>query len=872
MLERIGSGDAIRAASPRKTLALHDADKNLHVSWLSSLRVESFRPVHDGKESFDFGQVTLITGPNGTGKTSLLEAIEFFYCGQNRRALTKSGKVHGKLWGSDKEHLATSDSSRLRARCLHWYNREEKTSAGLLNGFGRYNFLDTDAAFRVAVDLSPEELPDDLSRLIVGPDASQIWSYLTKLGPEVNVAAERAYIHLQEAQKKLEASQSKLRELQERPSDAKVLSEAFRARLLYMGYRGRLPTAPFVSEDEAKPIQAAYSSLQVLLSAGPSLLSLASLDARVRDIEEAHSAVERIDEEVKSLVFKLSSVESEADEYETWAQLLERWAEYVRKDYFTVRGEYHRCIEEVRNFRDRLGVFASAELPVVDPSYESVRLVDALYHATQAIQLVNDQINSLQEISESFGRAAAVRARAAQDLKTAVLAALSSGAPATACPVCKVDHGEAVLAAHIEKITAELAQPAELTETSAKLDAALRNREQWSDWKSFLEYLQKIAGQLSVPNTQFCGEIVKVLSSTRRDLEHAESNVQNALVALTSLHDAGMADDESETLFASVVRVSLLTEDPYNISVVEAQAQAYRDAAIKEREKIPALRSWLNMAQIGLDSRISPLFEDGWRTRASASEGIGAFAYLHPEAVALQNARNELLLHFDVGNETKLSDVEATLAGALRAASEAFHAAVREQTASGDISRLVELIDAEKKYAAESQLRYMNIKKAAAALSKLLSELSLESATAKSLSAIGREINEAFVRIHSPSEYEYVGSDGVLLRSKEGLEDWTLDKVSTGQRAAFALSVFLAVNRTAAMAPPVILIDDPVAHVDDLNALSFLDYLRDLAVTSKKQVFFATADTRVAALFARKFGFLGNNFKRIDLLREVEVD
>lgn len=169
-------------------------------------------------------------------------------------------------------------------------------------------------------------------------------------------------------------------------------------------------------------------------------------------------------------------------------------------------------------------------------------------------------------------------------------------------------------------------------------------------------------------------------------------------------------------------------------------------------------------------------------------------------------------------------------------------------------------------------MRSLNLQAASTALSKLRSELSLERATAKSLNAIGQEINEAFVRIHSPSEYEYVGSNGVLLRSKEDQEDWSLDKVSTGQRAAFALSVFLAVNRTAAKAPPVILIDDPVAHVDDLNALSFLDYLRDLAVTSKKQVFFATADARVASLFARKFGFLGDDFKRIDLVRDVQVE
>ena len=62
------------------------------------------------------------------------------------------------------------------------------------------------------------------------------------------------------------------------------------------------------------------------------------------------------------------------------------------------------------------------------------------------------------------------------------------------------------------------------------------------------------------------------------------------------------------------------------------------------------------------------------------------------------------------------------------------------------------------------------------------------------------------------------------------------------------------------------------AHIDDLNALSFLDYLRDLAVNSGRQIFFATADTRVASLFSKKFSFLGESFKTISLVRSPQVE
>lgn len=63
---------------------------------------------------------------------------------------------------------------------------------------------------------------------------------------------------------------------------------------------------------------------------------------------------------------------------------------------------------------------------------------------------------------------------------------------------------------------------------------------------------------------------------------------------------------------------------------------------------------------------------------------------------------------------------------------------------------------------------------------------------------------------------------------------------------------------------------DPIAHVDDLNSLSFLDYLREVVLTGKRQVFFATANDKLAALFERKFDFLGaEGFCRFNLQREA---
>lgn len=132
-------------------------------------------------------------------------------------------------------------------------------------------------------------------------------------------------------------------------------------------------------------------------------------------------------------------------------------------------------------------------------------------------------------------------------------------------------------------------------------------------------------------------------------------------------------------------------------------------------------------------------------------------------------------------------------------------------------------------------------------------------------------IEAIFSQIHSPAEFAGIGSSLSTLLRKESNKEASLSEISTGQRAAFALSIFLAQNaHISNTAPPVILIDDPIAHVDDLNSLSFLDYLREIALSGEKQIFFSTASNKLATLFERKFDFMGSDdFKRFNLERTL---
>ena len=129
------------------------------------------------------------------------------------------------------------------------------------------------------------------------------------------------------------------------------------------------------------------------------------------------------------------------------------------------------------------------------------------------------------------------------------------------------------------------------------------------------------------------------------------------------------------------------------------------------------------------------------------------------------------------------------------------------------------------------------------------------------------EITAIFQCLHSPPEFTAVSFAGDLELTRASGTPEPLTHISTGQRTALAVSIFLAMNRQLPRGPRLLLFDDPVVHVDDLNALSFLDYLREVTLQGNRQLFFTTANRKLANLFQKKFAFLGDDLRTHSLTR-----
>jgi chromosome segregation protein len=222
--------------------------------------------------------------------------------------------------------------------------------------------------------------------------------------------------------------------------------------------------------------------------------------------------------------------------------------------------------------------------------------------------------------------------------------------------------------------------------------------------------------------------------------------------------------------------------------------------------------------------------------------------------------------HLHLSDDADLAEISDSIRSALLQTERLIEASENEASKSAR-----ELALSKRRESLEEKIRHQDmtigrLDHALSVSSDLLNNHSLASATQSAMDSVHEAADGIFARIHLPSEYRINPSVSQPLLRKDTSIAASLSEVSTGQRAAYALSIFLAMNATSGTsAPKILLLDDPVAYVDDLNTLSFIDYLRDIAMHGGRQIFFATADDRLAGLFTHKFSFLKNEFQTIDL-------
>ena len=183
-----------------------------------------------------------------------------------------------------------------------------------------------------------------------------------------------------------------------------------------------------------------------------------------------------------------------------------------------------------------------------------------------------------------------------------------------------------------------------------------------------------------------------------------------------------------------------------------------------------------------------------------------------------------------------------------------------------ELQRVTKELEEAKSFISENTLKHTRLKIAVEVLQRLKSSDG-ENVLVDYFNNNLKEIKDIFKTIHSPQEFTDLKFENKRLTLYRNDVKHSVSQISTGQRAALVISIFISLNRKLKNGPNIIIFDDPVTFIDDFNVLSFLDFLRYFIVKENKQIFFATANKKFSTLFKKKFDFLGEEFREFNLTR-----
>jgi len=858
LIEGSTSKPASKTQVPRRRMQVTAAP------FIRSLQLRIFRDF-PSQRNFTFGPVNLIFGANGSGKTSLLEAIEIFYCGRTKRnpAARLSYELAVVFADSMPEIVTSSRGPQLfRENNQIWYGQSEIKTNNLYQSFGQFNFLDTDAAVSLADSTS--RIEDDLSKLLVGSDASKTWRDIER----VNDAVVAKLRELRPLEGQIKEEIATLKKRLEAASSIQQESDSINARL--GGMLSRVGWSVAQSDKEVFAGMLVESFSELLPVAGQAAMldwteSPVSIEGLTKYCRESKNIIEKVEPQIGSLDALRKNQKRLADrvkrdqnakDFTNQARCL------IDAGVLNRAAERRKQMSAVVTFSNWLAGLDVDALMILSTEDIGMKVVTCHKAAVSKRFAAENLLASKKNEYRNICKLRDESLNLAQELRQIAIKILQSSPNPDECPLCHTHFGQGELTMHINVGIDEHIDGVgkALLKQIQELEGKVRNAtaiEAVSDW------LKKFCERATLA-------IYVSVHAALTEVENAKRALANARIRLDALNS------EVLTLEAQGLSVKRLDEilarlREHGYPLTESSREAVDQLlAVIEQNYTHSSRSLENERkqadglQQSIEANLSMVVSDVQELKAALSQMKERLATTE----SLRSKLDGFSSSFPWPVKKPLAKLVVEADSVRKVAVELQAALARERQAKDTYTESIKRKEHLERQLSGLRPRMERLKEAHATLESLQEEHSLKRATETALQQNRAGIETIFSRIHSPAEFCGLGSSWTTLVRKVDGSEAKLSEISTGQRAAFALAIFLAQNAQLTVAPPVVLIDDPIAHVDDLNSLSFLDYLREIALNSRRQIFFATANEKLATLFERKFDFLGSEgFRRFDLVR-----
>jgi len=868
IIRSISLGAVKQSLRTKKTTGV-ESSQTLVASHLANLDLSIFRPYPKQRSFESFGKANLLFGSNGVGKTSLLEGIEFLYCGANRRsAASASTAVQGHLVSG--EFIKTSGQQPLsdfKTRQRLWYGGDDNSRQNKLpNQFARFNFLNTDAAAELSL-LKEDSMAgnaESLAALLSGNEATLMWRRIQDVRKAVveEIRSKRSERAVAESERK--AKEQERQGLESAPGQSDVAFSVFVKDLERIGWRDAPDNKQAVTKQLVEALSNLTSQLNVVhkidwlagpLNADAIAMQASALLGASEDLKGALAAANE-DERRRSVLVQQQDI---AESRLVALAAISPSALVELKELSTALK--HADDELVQSAR------MLAALPTDIPpegweiTWGSKSIPDALSNSSTIPRDLSNQLGEAKHRLVAITSAQSQLQNAMAELHTWAQKVVEHRHSDSSCPVCGTEFMPGELFQRMQSLSLATSD-ATISELRPHIEQLTSRLARASSDASWLGQLDRFARTITDSAVSF-------------SVREAQQTVSRLTERQQTLLEAKKAAQKGLEAYA---RVGLSLESIERLCMpVEGDGRP-RQASLDVLEARKRVEQFLQQLQVALgelDERVRQRNEEiHSRLNAVGILSNDSFANAVEQLMTRQRitqhaneACKSIHLFLDL---TPMADLNSLLTALEASVLGSQKVLATLQSDSNSTTRLTALRAELVKLSERLNRIGATIERLTGAqrvLDDIIENQSLDAASAAVVAATHKVADSIFSRIHVPAEYMVTADAETPLRVRANDSAVQLNQVSTGQRAAYALSMFLAMNAQVREGPKVILLDDPISHIDDLNALSFLDYLRNLVLKSDRQVFFATADEKIAGLFAHKFGFLGEEFSTIELTR-----
>lgn len=858
------------------------------VKWVKSLDTTGFREFCFDDKIMQFGQINLFYGANGSGKTSVLEAIEYALTAEVRRVKDFKVKLpsgmYPKISVYDREagiHTFTPGFSKKNSKEIErvWYGVPiGRTKTNLNGNFNRFNAFDSEAAYKFIheSDNSEDSFASMFGNLMFGEtvvDHEKKWlrfkkafnDRYTELRSELSGARSMAEYYEQSLAQKSENLKSQ--EIERGIIELRIIA------------REKLPKAP--SDRYPKVLEEMKSVrkyVDILLSNHLDAQTFATITAGIAEIKRNNLLYAKQKREKTEQITKLAE--------DNGIQKQKIFAE--REKQIEIQQRLERVNTDIRNWS----------------------IVQNVLSHEDSIKLATDLVDELTNTDRELYYISKIEQRT------------------TVVNFLKLDSYDALPATKRQEYETELEQERtrkqQLENQYKEAKKAFGEREQLS-----IE-LRKIGKTLLIDSKcPLCGHEYR---STRQLLDIIDSAVivddsMDALISEIQLITRRIIElenilDKERLIAKAKAELSILAD---TVPMIAKWGTNYNrlytylsSKSEKEKRKAEIIEQQTALDQQGFSIKNITACKDYKTTDSTYLEykksGTGSYtdflqkrlqkiqlelavsesAIAGCEQKIKQNEQTEELLrtqihHLDTNIESLNADVNRDNEQALENIKTRFE--LPDQMILGEwsgkyhavfdkceleVERLESqsLVAFERQALAEYKATIKRdtpmVERCSRAVQAFERMPSLSSFVEKGIRNNIQQISKFFKWMHHSGEFERLDIDENGIYAVRGLNNQEVRtyEMSTGQRSTIAMAVMFALHMAAPDAPQFLLLDEPLATMDDTQVLNVLDILKSMAFQNT-QIFFTTANGIMIDLFKKCFKDTPFDYKEYEFIKRV---